>query len=191
LAPTLDKAARNFCDHLNRLLAKTITQQRLICVSAGSSMLLTFRQSGKPIRARVKTKFGPMRLNVGHVCQGVVGANSQVRLVTVEYRYTLSRGDEEEPVLRWEYVKDWPDSAKSRWCRHHLQGDIALHFGTDQVSLNNLHLPTGYVAIEEVIHFCIVDLGVKPLSPKWHATLNQSYKLFETAFASGTVAPEP
>lgn len=135
-------------------------------------MQLTFRQGGQPVMARLKTKFGPMRFRVSHLCEGVPGGAGQVRLVTVQYGYALAQGEEAEPLLRWEYVRDWPDSAKSRWCRHHLQGNVALNLGPDGVSLNNLHLPTGYVTMEEVIRFCIVDLGVKPLSPRWDHVLS-------------------
>jgi len=52
------------------------------------------------------------------------------------------------------------------------------------VSLNDLHLPTGWVTIEEVIRFCIVDLGV-PTNPAhdWDAVLEASYQTFRTDFA--------
>jgi hypothetical protein len=50
------------------------------------------------------------------------------------------------------------------------------------VSLNDLHLPTGYVAFEEVLRFCIVDLGVHPLSDGWDGVLRESYEQFKTEF---------
>ena len=46
--------------------------------------------------------------------------------------------------------------------------------------LNELHLPTGWVPIEEVLRFCIDDLGVRPLSPGWHETLAASARLSPT-----------
>jgi endoglycosylceramidase len=45
-----------------------------------------------------------------------------------------------------------------------------------------LHLPTGFVALEDVLRFCIVDLGVNPLSDGWHDVLEESYRLFKTEF---------
>jgi hypothetical protein len=48
--------------------------------------------------------------------------------------------------------------------------------------MNNLHLPTGFVALEEVLRFCIVDLGVNPLSDEWNGVLEESYRLFKTEF---------
>jgi hypothetical protein len=55
-----------------------------------------------------------------------------------------------------------------------LQGPILLSFGPATVSLNSLHLPTGYVTLEDVIRFCIHDLGMPPLSADWDETLIQS-----------------
>jgi hypothetical protein len=34
-----------------------------------------------------------------------------------------------------------------------------------------------------VIRFCIIDLGVSPLSSGWHEVLEDSYRLFKTKFA--------
>jgi hypothetical protein len=40
--------------------------------------------------------------------------------------------------------------------------------------LNDFHLPTGYVAIEDILRFTIVDLEVAPLSGDWDAILKES-----------------
>lgn len=89
---------------------------------------------------------------------------------------TFRAGDEREALLRWEYVKQWP-TANDQWCRHHLQGPVNLALGGG-VLLQHLHLPTGYVVIEDVIRFCINDLGVPFLSAGWHQELEDSYKRF-------------
>jgi hypothetical protein len=47
------------------------------------------------------------------------------------------------------------------------------------VRLNDLHLPTGFTTIEDVLRFCIVDLAVAPLSPEWDQVLNESYQTFK------------
>ena len=49
--------------------------------------------------------------------------------------------------------------------------------------LNDLHLPTGFTTIEEVLRFCIVDLGVTPLSDEWDRVLTDSYEKFKGDFA--------
>jgi hypothetical protein len=52
----------------------------------------------------------------------------------------------------------------------------------DGIDMNHFHLPTGFVAVEEVLRFCIHDLGLRPLSTGWHEVLEESYRLFKTDF---------
>ncbi|MCC6495797.1 MAG: hypothetical protein IT193_06010 [Propionibacteriaceae bacterium] len=66
-----------------------------------------------------------------------------------------------------------------------MQGPTPLTFGPTTVSLIDLHLPTGYVTLEDVIRFCIHDLGVPPLRPNWHEILVQSYREFKDQFMGG------
>ncbi|HEX5166289.1 MAG TPA: hypothetical protein VFV93_12885 [Thermomicrobiales bacterium] len=80
----------------------------------------------------------------------------------------------------------------SFWCRNHLQGPIPIAIGGKRVSLNDWHLPTGWVPIEEVIRFCIVDLGVEPLDRSldandnsgWHTRLTESYQQSTSSFVA-------
>ncbi|MDI3339907.1 MAG: hypothetical protein QJR03_05170 [Sphaerobacter sp.] len=105
-------------------------------------------------------------------------------LRTISYRYALYRDGIDEPILRWEYVRLPGDNAQ--YCRHHLQGSIAVPLTDDRErhpSLNDWHLPTGWVTIEEVLRFCIVDLGVQPLNPEWDSILRDSYERFKTEFS--------
>jgi hypothetical protein len=104
-------------------------------------------------------------------------AGDESALVIVKYRYALHMGlnVESEPVVRWELDRH-PSDPDARWSRRHLQGPIPLSFGPVTVSLNALHLPTGVVTLEDVIRFCIHDLGVSPLRADWHEILIQSYR---------------
>ena len=78
---------------------------------------ITFRQAGQPGQALLATRFGPLRLYLGQLCDGI---------------------------------------------------------GRHAVSLNDLHLPTGYVAVEEILRFCIADLGVRLRSREWDRILLDS-----------------
>jgi hypothetical protein len=177
---TLGEVVRSFQHDLNRLLAKTLTEARLVpfSVRGGEAMQLAFRQRRSPVEARFRTRFGPMELFLGQLCGGEPTADRGVRLVTRGYRYTLTPAGDEEPAIRWEYQRDYP-TERDRWCRHHVQGLGSLPLGGGNVPLNALHLPTGYVPIEEVIRFCIVDLGAPPLSAEWHEELKRSYESFK------------
>ncbi|MFN8636536.1 MAG: hypothetical protein U0893_22030 [Chloroflexota bacterium] len=93
----------------------------------------------------------------------------------MNYRYALHAGTDlrSEPVVRWELDLQ-PADPQARWSRRHLQGPIPLDFGGRSISLNDVHLPTGPIALEDVIRFCIHDLGVPALSPDWDEILLRS-----------------
>jgi hypothetical protein len=105
-----------------------------------------------------------MGLFLGQTLSATQVTPRRFRLATMAYTYSLTPSGGPEPVLRWEYVRHWPDP-HARWCRHHLQGDIRVPLGVEEVTLNDVHAPTGYVTVEEIIRFCLSDLGVSPLAP--------------------------
>jgi hypothetical protein len=170
---------RGYADHLNTLLSNTITQRRLITQSSGNGTRarIQFLVDGLISYASIRTRFGPLRLELGqHLAVGRHDAN--LVLTTTAYRYTLGRDDDSDAVVRWESDQRLPDEMVAT-SQFHLQGDIlvALSRRHPPVSLNEFHLPTGWVPIEEVIRFCIVDLGVTPLSDDWDAKLRESRRL--------------
>ncbi len=185
---TLEEATRAFREHLNGLLARTVTQARLMALAHRSrsraplAVMISLRLGGGAIEAPLRTRYGLMHLYLGQRCESVERGRRH-RLVTAAYRYTLRAEGTRQPLLRWEYERRWPNS-DARWCRHHLQGDVTLPVGGSNVSLNALHAPTGYVTVEEVLRFCIVDLGVEPLAADWHEQLEDSYARFKADFAS-------
>jgi hypothetical protein len=145
-------------------------------------MQLAFRQGGQPVEARLGTRFGKMWLYLGQVCDVERIAPRRFQLLTIGYQYTLRPDQSNAPLLRWEYVKE-PPEPESRWCRHHIQGPTSLNLGSSLVAMDHLHVPTGWVTVEEILRFCIVDLGVTPLSQEWHQILTESYTRFKEEFA--------
>ncbi|MBI3454809.1 MAG: hypothetical protein HY002_03335 [Candidatus Rokubacteria bacterium] len=186
-AGTLEATARIFCDHLNHVVNRTVSQTRLVWFHVEGQPLgeITFRQTGAPTRARLRTRFGPMWLSLGQLCGSIVQPGGLHRLYTAKYKYTITRDGTEEPLLRWEYVRRYP-SPDDRWCRHHLQGNVrlGLYDGATELTLDALHVPTGFTTVEEVLRFCITDLGVNPLSADWDRILTESYERFKTDFTS-------
>ena len=158
-APTLRAAAEQFRKHINRVLALTVTETRLVLIPSPTlpRVQLAFRQGGRPIEAKLHTRFGMVGLHLAQTCEAEPireRKRQPQRLRTVAYRYTLTPAAADDPLLRWEY-----DKQLSPQCRHHLQGTVELMIGRQAVRLNDLHLPTGFTTIEEVLRFCIVDLG--------------------------------
>lgn len=183
---TLREASQLFREHLNRLLSHTITRVPIIVSNDPRTIrvVMSFRQGGVPGPVTLRSRFGPMELYLGQIYDGIDGENERVRLRTVKYQYVLKPMNVSEPVIRWEY--DRFPTGQGLWCRHHVQGPIPVGFNPDQpISLNDVHLPTGQLPIEEVIRFCIVDLGVQPLDeslrddglPAWDHRLKESQRL--------------
>ncbi len=177
---TLPDAAQNFCDHVNFVLSRTVTHTHAVLVEVPERFQITFRQAGQPITAPLNTYFGRMGLYFAQVCGSVVRQDGLHELRTINYKYALYPDVGEEPIIRWEYIKEPPPEA--RWCRHHLQGPIDIRFNEGIASLNDIHLPTGYVTFEEVLRFCIADLGVPPIDDDWDNTLRDSYERFKIDF---------
>lgn len=173
---SLEAAARTLRDRLNALLAVTLTEARLVMVKVRGTVYLGFRQGGATVEAPLTTPRGRFGLYIGQALEDVEHPGG-VRLATRSYRYVLTPEGAREGLFRWEYEKRWPKPG-DRWCRHHLQGTVEVPFPSGPVVLNALHLPTGYVTLEEVIRFCIVDLGARPLSDGWHEALEESYARF-------------
>lgn len=181
----LPEVSRAFQGHFNSVLANTITTKPLIPIFVDDELQISFRDRGQASDAPMRTKYGAMDLFLGQKCDAVENNdNKRLRLRTISYTYTLQPQTMNEPLFRWEYVR-YPAS-DSVYCRHHLQGLITLEITDDRdhkhaINLNHWHLPTGWVAIEEVIRFCIVDLGVKPLSETWDQVLRESHETFRSS----------
>lgn len=184
------EAFKIFADYLTTLLARTITQMPLIPVfySGASDMALSFRPSATSSSAPVHTRYGALGLEIGQRCATVAIAKRQYQLQTVSYRYTIGHmGDENEPLFRWEYIKH-PAGDRAYYCRHHFQGPMptGLHLDSKETLFQDIHLPTGWVPIEEVIRFCLHDLGAHAVcEPEdWDRILRESRETFMTGFSA-------
>lgn len=183
---TLFEVGNELKDNLNRILNTTISRRRLVSLIDRrlDRAYIHFREQGQPVAAELPSQYGRIHLDLRQYCVATQdGEDSQLlTLQTIEYRYTITIDGESEPRLRWEYV-GFPEDADALWCRHHLQGPININLPARNGlsgSLNDWHLPTGWVAIEEIIRFCIVDLGVTPLRDDWDSILRESYREFRT-----------
>lgn len=174
-------AARAFCDHINQVLHQTVTQAPLICrETLEGTADLSFRDRGIPKGPTLETRYGPAEFVISQFCGSHV-TNGKHLLQTVSYRYAITPEGHTDSLFRWDYERV-RGREEDRWCRHHFQGQLVVPWGDPPLKLNDVHLPTGYVAIEDVIRFCIVDLGVQPLLDGWHEVLDESYERFKREF---------
>jgi hypothetical protein len=100
-------------------------------------------------------------------------------LQMLKYAYRVQRTPslQDEAEVRFEFVSHELDSS-ARWCRHHVQFHRDYQNVRDGFSPNKLHIPTGWVTIENVIRFLIADLGVPPLIETWDEELRKSEEQF-------------
>jgi hypothetical protein len=185
---SLGGASRAFTNHLNRVLAVTVSQRPLAFEifndAGGTGANIRYRNGSESNAALIQTTYGPVGLYIGQICDSLVVGNEHI-LRTLQYRYMLIPEGHREPLLRWEYIR-FPGEEEV-YCRHQVQGPISLDLYDDQnnqVKLSDLHLPTGWVPVAEVLRFCLVDLGVKPLSSDWDRVLRESERLSRAEFAT-------
>ena len=59
---TLEEASATFREHINRVVALTVTPMPLIMFEVPTGIQPAFRQQGAPVEAPLATKFGPVGL---------------------------------------------------------------------------------------------------------------------------------
>ncbi len=172
---SLGQISQQFADHVNRILNTTVTERRLAVYMIGRNISsIGFQDQLGVSHTLIRTSYGPMELDLRQTCDPVTDEETGLlTLRTTAYRYTVAPEGDPEPLLRWEFVR-FPANPDAAWCRHHFQGPIRLGIQNregDEANLNRRHLPTSGVATEDVLRFCIADLGVQPLIDDWDQQL--------------------
>ena len=187
------QAFKRFHKHINKLIVATITlpsHVRLAWTSRDDHTTATMefvRGDGIGTALPLTTKYGTLYMTLLQVLKAEPEL-ARFRLRTHEYSYRLL--DQDDPrasaVLRWEYVTDAPPGG---YCRHHIQVRGGIGMGTGIFDMNRSHAPTGWVTIEELLRFLIIDLGVRPRTNNWPAVLAASEKAFYEEFTGKRYRP--
>jgi hypothetical protein len=101
--------------------------------------------------------------------------NKEWRVTSLRYAYAIELAESDQEVLAFHW-------------EGHGNGDVPfahLHLGHANSENSPLlgpkaHIPTGRVAIEDVIYFLIDELGVKPLKSDWREILSGVRQPFMT-----------
>jgi hypothetical protein len=171
-----------FRTKISELLNKTVTDAPLAITSLArdeTRAQLVFRRNNIPIAAPLIEK--GLFLYIGQELK-VEQQDKSWKLKTLQYRYRIQPTDDlkDTQALRWEYVAR--EVRDNEYCRHHFQAPIEfeLREGMSPLSLKDAHLPTGWVTIEEIIRFLIVELRVKPKDEDgWDKLLRESEGRFK------------
>ena len=173
-----------FREHLNDLLHVTLTDAslRLLGAERRNRAFLEFRQ-GEEDQIRCAKVGGGYHLFLAQTLEAeetVVNGLQKYRLRTLRYAYRITEGPtlDSRWLIRWEY-----ESPKIRPLlrpRHHIHINTGVNCFGDRFTLNcsELHVPSGWIAIEEVIRFLIQELGLDPKSPDWDRHLHESEEKF-------------
>jgi hypothetical protein len=176
-----------FRGHLARLLADTVpTKCPVLVESNGPTAQLGFRRGNAPVAVPVETKHGRLFFWVAQLVRAEKG-DGGYRLSTLKYWYKLqaSSDPKAQALIRWEYDRGLRGG--NRPCRHHVQQqtEIRIPDTSAALDLDKLHLPTGWVKLEEVLRFLIYDLGMKPpCGKRWPTVLEQSERVFREQFST-------
>lgn len=181
---------KRFRDHVAELAAAAIcgTAHVAAVVKDDRATIGFFRGSeaiAVPLDGDAAGLFLALGQNVTAAHQGrEVAAGERYRLSTSLYWYRLQTTAElkDNALLRWEY--DPPVQGKHH-ARHHIQLETYAQAGPRALDLSKLHVPTGWVPMEEVCRFVINDLGHKPPCGRdWQARLREGERLFFEEFTT-------
>ena len=184
---TSTECVEQFRNVLAKLVRQVLHKTRPVrALQVGDKVLVgIFDEEGTalPVRLNTPGDSPPLFLQLWQTVEIVddVGGRGKraFRLRTLEYNYHLSSTPQAEPLLRWEYVKRPKNSAQ--YCRNHLQGAMQLEDGSGVIDFKKMHVPTGYLLLEEVFRFIIDDLAHRPpCGEKWPEVLEESkHQFFE------------
>ena len=181
---TSEECVAVFRDHLAGLIAATVTTTYPITKKVeGDRIILGFRQ-GRLVGVPLDTRFGRLFFYLSQSLRTVKLPDGNQRLKTRQYWYRLQQepSPASQAVLRWEYDAETDRDAHAR---HHMQMPAEIALGEGSLDMNKAHLPTGWVTIEEVIRFLIVDLEVRPpCGEDWADRLHVSEDRFFQEFTS-------
>ena len=151
---------QTFRNHVNSLLHRTICEIGL----KGNQGYISFRQADSAIAAKLRS--GGWYLYLGQTLGAVKEAHRTWRLRTLSYSYRIQRGPrQDEPYLfRFEYESR--EMVERLHPRRHLHVPVKLPVPNTrrEINLDKVHVPTGWVTIEELLRFLIRGLGVRSRS---------------------------
>lgn len=171
---------RQFRDHVSGLLNKTITDAPLSLTSPKDKPYANFSFRDENTVAMAAPLFGAnLYLAVSQALEANQLADRTWRLKTLRYNYHLLEGPKHDSkwIIRWEYISH--SQRKDLHPRHHVHIATTVKTPVGEMDFDQLHLSTGWVTIEEVIRFMIVEMGVKPKSDNWDEELLESEDLFK------------
>ena len=168
-----------FTTHLGRLLNRTVTDaplSYLVVNEKDNRAYVSFRHYDAQVAAPLFSH--DLFLFLGQVLT-VIPEGGEWRLKTLSYRYWIQGDDDANTdswFFRFEYTS--PTMKLIMNPRHHMHVPCTLRCGARDIELKQIHIPTGWVTVEEIIRFLVNELGVRCKARKWDKLLLESEELF-------------
>jgi hypothetical protein len=176
----------HFREHLAKLLGQTVkTRIPILAHEVGGAAHVGFRQGEEPVTVPIETNCGRLYLWIAQQVQTELHeAKHVLRTTKYWYRLQAKAGGDEKALIRWEFDRTLTGGRKPP--RHHVQQDATIKISERlYFDLDKLHLPTGWVTIEEVLRFLIHDLGMKPpCGSGWPKVIEDSEAVFREQFST-------
>jgi len=136
---------------------------------------------GEPVRLRGERELDLVSKLWYRVVPGFAGEAAERgpwRVETLAYSHGL-----ETPEAREIIAYHWHPGQGSNIVYPHLH--LGAGLGADLDILEKTHIPTGRIALEDVLRFAILELGVEPQREDWAEVLAETRAAFEASWRSG------
>lgn len=170
---------RQFREHIGRLLNVTITDARLSLVHSAERpyATITFRDEAEiataaPLRGSRLFLYLSQDLLVEEEHKKIW----KLRTMAYTYHILEAPAPDSRWIVRWEYISR--DRRPMAHPRHHVHLPSIVETLDGDLDFSALHLSTGWVTVEEVIRFLIVEVGVVPKTEEWDKELQASEEKF-------------
>lgn len=124
-----------------------------------------------PLTTRGGDRDIAVRVRLDYVVDRLDGTPRAFEVRKVAYWYeVLARDGHEVLAYHWHPAGVSPIT----FPHHHLSsrlGPLALGRGARTVALGEMHLPTGFITLADVVRLLIAELGIAPRRPDWEAIL--------------------
>jgi hypothetical protein len=127
-----------------------------------------------------------MAISIG--IEEAVDAHGEAALSVREYRYRLMEPDERELL-----AYHWHPHGSSLVTAPHMHLSsrmpvIHLPLG-NAIALSDMHLPTGFVGVADIVRFLIIEVGVEPRRRDWEAVIDRLGKRRDVGPARSNLSP--
>jgi len=172
---TRKEAVENFLDPLRRAISR-VTRDQLVVSPGGYGArqgvhVVTLTSAGFAVLRAPR----PVALSVD-IQYEVIQAEGELgpwKTTIVQYQYSFRSPDGQNEILGFHW-----HPRTGRFTHPHVHvGSAALSDGS--LLTRKMHIPTGRIAVEQVLRFAIEDFEVEPLDEDWDEVLRAGQQRFE------------